>query len=346
MGSRIAGRYELLERLGQGGMGTVFRARDHSLRREVAIKFPRLDDGDTDAHLRFRQEFHTLARMAHPRIVAAHEYGVDATGPYYTMELLGGEDLRSLAPVDPMDGCRLLRDVASALAFLHARGLIHRDVAGRNVRCAVDGRAKLIDFGALTTVGVVGPVIGTPPFISPEALRGQPLDPRSDLFSLGAVAYRLLTGRHAYPAQEPSDLFELWQRSPPAPSVHNEAVPESLDELVLSLMSLDIMARPTSAAEVIDRLRAIGQLEPSGELDAARRTSRARPWWDAPTKWAGSVSACAGRCKGAAARPSSSRPRRAWARVACFASCRSSPSLREPRWWRPTPMRVLRAPTA
>lgn len=267
-GRRVGGRYEVLESLGEGGAGAVYRAIDLSTGTELALKRLRAHTStDHDASLRFRKEFHTLARLKHPRIVEVYDYAVDEDGPYYTMELLEGAELRSLAPADPAQACRWLRDVASALAFLHARRLLHRDIAGRNVRCTRDGRAKLIDFGALSTMGYSTQIVGTPPFIAPESLRGRPLDHRADLFGLGALAYWLLTARHAYPARELSDLLQSWQHSPPAPSVISPSVPPALDELVLSLLSIDPLARPASAAEVIDRLTAIGNLE-NAEEDA------------------------------------------------------------------------------
>lgn len=263
-GQRVGGRYDILEPLGEGGAGAVYRAADLSTGTELALKRLRAHAStDHDASLRFRKEFHTLAGLRHPRIVEVYDYAVDEHGPYYTMELLEGAELRGLAPAEAVDACRLLRDVASALAFLHARRLLHRDIAGRNVRCTRDGRAKLIDFGALSTMGYSTQIVGTPPFIAPESMRGLPLDQRADLFGLGALAYWLLTARHAYPARELSDLLQSWQHSPAPPSSVNATVPPALDELVLSLLSIDPLARPASAAEVIDRLTAIGNLESS-----------------------------------------------------------------------------------
>src|SRR6185503_11731607 len=157
--------------------------------------------------------------------------------PYYTMELLEGKDLRELAPVSVEEACRYVRDIASSLALLHARRLLHRDVTPRNVRLSAAGYAKLIDFGALATFGVSRQIIGTAPFIAPEVLYAAPLDHRTDLFALGGVLYWALTRRNAYPARAIPDLIELWQRPVARPSELVPGISRALDELVMSLLS-------------------------------------------------------------------------------------------------------------
>ena len=159
----------------------------------------------------FEREYHTLVRLKHPRIIEVYDYGLTDQGPYYTMELLDGQDLQQLAPLPYREACRHLRDVASSLALLHAHRLVHRDVSPRNVRLTADGRAKLIDFGALATFGIAEDVVGTPPSMAPEVLRRLPLDQRTDLFALGAIGYWALTGRHAFPARTVQDLPSVWQ---------------------------------------------------------------------------------------------------------------------------------------
>ena len=275
VGGRIADRYVVEAQLGQGGMGTVYRVRDEARGRALALKElvvpaeARVEQVEA-AELRFRREFHTMASLSHPRIVEVFDYGVDRGRPYYTMELLDGRDLADLDVVPPQQACALLRDVASALAFLHARRLLHRDLAPRNVRCTSTGEAKLIDFGVLATAGMSGDVAGTPPLVAPEALHGRPLDHRYDLYALGALAYRILTARHAYPARSLASLERAWRNKPVAPSVIVPGIPRALDELVLALLSQDALARPASAAEVIDRLTAIGDLDPLPEAETSR----------------------------------------------------------------------------
>ncbi|HYV45170.1 MAG TPA: protein kinase [Myxococcaceae bacterium] len=265
----LQGRYRSTGILGQGGMGTVYRVEDVSTGQRFALK--RLAEPTTERdRLRFRREFHTLRQLKHPSIVEAHEFGVDEEGLYYTMELLEGADLHELGLL-PLDrALDVLLQMASALAFLHSRRLVHRDVATRNIRLGADGRAKLIDFGILATAGASAEVAGTPPYVAPECFRGLPLDHRADLFALGALAYRLLTGRHAYPAKKFTELEETWRRKVSPPSSLQPRVPEAMDGLVMALLSLDPARRPRSAAEVIDRLSGLAGLAPTSHPDAAR----------------------------------------------------------------------------
>lgn len=247
---RIRSRYRLEEVLGEGGMGAVFRAYDEATNRHVALK--RLTNRHQE--LEFRREFHTLATLSHPNIVQAFDYGIDDEGPYYTMELLAGEDLRALKNAEISFVCSVVRDIASALAFLHARRLVHRDVTVRNIGRSGAGAAKLIDFGLLSTTAVTTELAGTPQYVAPELLRGAPLDPRADLFALGAVAYRLLSGKHAFTASS-FEQAVLAHATPPEPlaALRND-VPRPLSDLVARLLSVDPLARPSSAVEVLDRL--------------------------------------------------------------------------------------------
>jgi serine/threonine protein kinase len=178
--------------------------------------------------------------------------------------------MRELAPMPFRRACAHIRDIASSLALLHAHRLVHRDVSPRNVRVTKDGHAKLFDFGTLTAFGIPADVAGTPSCIPFEALNGLPLDHRADLYSLGCLAYWLLTGREAYPAKNLDDLAFVWKRKPRVPSHDNWQVPQALDELVVALLSRDPLARPASAAEVIDRINHIAELEPEPEHATAR----------------------------------------------------------------------------
>lgn len=262
-GARFADRYVWLETLGAGGMGEVGRVLDERIGREIALK--RLHPpmaSSVDRELMFEREYQTLAELAHPRIIQVYDYGVDELGRYYTMELLRGRELLEVLPLDWRQVCMVLRDVASALALLHSRRRLHRDVTARNVYVDPDGRGKLIDFGALATMGVASAIVGTPPHIAPEAFHGQPLDARVDLYALGALAYQALTGRHAYPAQKVSQLRDAWRSRVPRPSRIVPGIPVELDRLVFSLLALDRLGRPSSAAEVIERLTAIAGLAP------------------------------------------------------------------------------------
>src|SRR5688572_9225906 len=180
MSQQMVHRYRVIAKLARGGLGTIYRAHDEVTGREVALKRLRTDSVAERHHQRvaiaFEREYFTLAQIAHPRVIQVYDYGVDAEGPYYTMELLGGTDLREKAPLPWRAVCTVLQDVSSSLALLHSRHLLHRDLSPRNVRCTDDGHAKLIDFGAMAPFGPIAHLAGTPAYMAPEAVYGQSLD--------------------------------------------------------------------------------------------------------------------------------------------------------------------------
>jgi tRNA A-37 threonylcarbamoyl transferase component Bud32 len=243
-------------------MAQVYRVRDNRTGAKLALKrsWARSTRKEQRRRVFLEREFQTLAHLSHPCIIAVHDYGVDEDGPYYTMELLDGADLDKTGQLPWREACALLRDVASSLAILHSRGLLHRDVSARNVRRTGNGRAKLIDFGAMASIGVPSEVVGTAPFVAPEVLQMQALDARADLFSLGALAYYLVTGRHAYAARKLNELRDAWRTRPTAPARLLPEIPTALSQLILQLLSLDRGARPQNAAEVMERLCAIAEL--------------------------------------------------------------------------------------
>jgi tetratricopeptide (TPR) repeat protein len=260
----VAGRYRVRRELARGGVGAVYEALDESTGKRVALKRLLHDPAEKPRlAMLFEAEYDTLSRLRHPRIVEVYDYGIDRRGPYFTMELLDGQDIGELEPIPYVDACRYLRDVASSLALLHTRRRLHRDLSPRNVRLTSDGHCRLLDFGTMASFGVAEDIVGTPPLVPPEALRGTALDHRADLYSLGALAYRLLSGRYPYRARQLEDLPELWRT---APARLREVAPEApieLDELIMSMLNLDPTYRPNTTYEVIDRLTAIGGLPPA-----------------------------------------------------------------------------------
>jgi hypothetical protein len=257
------GRYEIGKLLGRGGMAAVHQATDLSSGRVVALKAFTLSRDDRhyrDSANLFEREYVTLAQLSHPHIVEVYDYFVADTGPHYTMELVDGGDLREQAPMPWQRACALIDAVCSALALVHSRRLVHRDVSPRNIRCTRDGKAKLIDFGALVPMGPGTTIVGTPQFIAPEVVYHAALDARTDLFSLGATLYYALTGRAPYPVKNFSDLIEAWEHKPPPPSQFVPSIPATLDALVLSLLSVEPASRPRSAFEVMQHLAAIAGL--------------------------------------------------------------------------------------
>jgi len=253
-------------------MGTVYEAVDLTTGDAVALKRLLVSSEDRADMMTalFQREYHTLSRLKHPSVIDAYEYAVDDLGPFYTMELLAGDDLRALMPLPYLRACTLLRGVASALCLLHTRHLVHRDITSRNIRVVSELHAKLLDFGALAQMGSTGPVIGTPPFIAPEGVYLQPLDARSDLFSLGVVLYQALCGALPYRGRTLDEVRAAWKQV--VPTVHDRApdVPIELSQLVMSMIAPDRAARPRDAAQVVERLSVFAGLRLSEPPSAAR----------------------------------------------------------------------------
>ncbi|HKU42447.1 MAG TPA: serine/threonine-protein kinase, partial [Polyangiales bacterium] len=272
--TRIADRYQVHELLGRGGMASVYRVTDSASGRALALKqlLPAARNSRAASIVAlFEHEFHTLKELRHPRVIAVYDYGVDGDAPYYTMELLDGGDLLARAPVPWRELCALMFDVCSSLALLHSRRLLHRDINPRNIRCTQDGKAKLIDFGAMAGMSSGGAqVVGTPAFTPPETLHRLATDARADLFSLGATFYAALTGQLAYPARTFAELVSAWEIRPQPPSARVPDLPAALDDLILSLLSLDPALRPQSAFDVMQRLAAIAGLDGQESVAVSR----------------------------------------------------------------------------
>ncbi|HEX5660540.1 MAG TPA: protein kinase, partial [Polyangiales bacterium] len=276
----IAGRYRVEGLLGRGGMGVVYTVRDEQSGERLALKQLQPEASARMARL-FELEYETLASLDHPGIVRVFDYQRDGEGAFYTMELVQGRDLSQQAPLPWRAVCACLRDVAAVLALLHARRLVHRDLTPRNLLRTDAGRMKLIDFGSLAAFGETDDVVGTLQFMAPESLAEQALDQRADLFSLGALGYWLLTGIHAFPARNISELEQSWQRAPAPPSAlialleDAEPPPQQLDELIAHLLQVDPTARPASTAELIDRLSSLAELEPESQSAEGYLASKA-----------------------------------------------------------------------
>ena len=287
--ARRMGQYTLGEKLGEGGMGVVYRASHAMLRRPTAIKL--LSDGGNASLTRFEQEVQLLAGLNHPNIVTVHDYGRTAQGSfYYAMELLDGMDLEKLVAAGgaqpPERVIHIVRQVARGLHEAHAVGLVHRDIKPANVflcrRWGEFDAVKVLDFGLAknnaeppASVTAQNVVLGTPLYMSPEAIgNGAPVDARSDIYSLGAVAYFMLT---AEPVFSGSTTFELCAKhlhsAPIAPSERlGQAVPADLEAIVLRCLSKSPAERYTTAAELERALAACAVAE--------RWTAdRARAWW-------------------------------------------------------------------
>ena len=278
IGSTLGGRYRLVELLGQGGMATIYRARDAQLERDVAVKLLRPEFGrDPDFLSRFRDEARAAASLSHPNIVAVHDFGQDDSGPYIVMELVEGQDLASIirdnGPLAPRQAARVCADVAKALHAAHVRGIVHRDVKPSNVLVGRDGRVKVADFGiarALTEsqLTLPGTTMGSVHYFSPEQARGEVATVASDVYSLGIVLFESLTGQRPFSGDGAAAVaLARLTTTPPRPSALRSNVPSHLDAIVLRAMALDPVQRFATAAAMASALE--GFLAEPGDRPAA-----------------------------------------------------------------------------
>ncbi len=225
-GSQI-GRYEIQRRLGRGGMGTVYAAHDSILGRLVAIKVFAGDLDIPDARERFVREARSAAALAHPHIVAVHDFGDHESQPYIVMEYIKGETLAELirrkAPVSQSDKLRWMEELASAVGYAHRMSVIHRDIKPANLMIDKSGRLKVLDFGIARMLGTVSntrDTIGTPGYMAPEQILGENVDGRADLFSIGVVFYELLAYTDAFPGDTSPAITHRILHKDPVPLPH------------------------------------------------------------------------------------------------------------------------------
>ncbi|MGB8116652.1 MAG: serine/threonine-protein kinase, partial [Candidatus Sulfotelmatobacter sp.] len=235
MSGQLIGHYRIIEKIGSGAMGEVFRARDERLGRNVALKLIRQSSGENPDHLRrFEFEARAAAALNHPNIVAVYDVGSNQGAPYIVCELLEGTTLRSrllggALPVRTAIDYAL--QIVQGLIAAHDRRIVHRDLKPENLFVTSEGRIKILDFGVaklqspeesersvedLTTITKSGAVIGTVAYMSPEQLRGKAVDHRSDIFSVGAILYEMLSGRRAFRGETEVDTITAVLREQPS----------------------------------------------------------------------------------------------------------------------------------
>jgi serine/threonine protein kinase len=269
-GTRL-GHYEILQMLGAGGMGEVYLAQDLKLGRKVALKLlPQESGPDISARRRFLREARAASALNHPNIVTIHTIEQIDGRDLIVMEYVSGETLKSEIDRGPLRFERIIElgaQVADALAAAHAAGLIHRDVKPANILVTPQVQAKVVDFGlakrfvrddatASASATGAGLIVGTAAYMSPEQTRGEELDERSDIFSLGCVLYEAATGKR--PFDEPSVisiLREIAEKEPPPPRAINPGLPREFDAIVRRALAKDKLKRTASAAELADALR-------------------------------------------------------------------------------------------
>jgi eukaryotic-like serine/threonine-protein kinase len=267
------GQYEIVGPLGKGGMGDVYRARDNRLRRQVALKM--LADAavnDVDSLARFDRETHAVAALNHPNILAIHDSGTHNGVPYAVTELLEGETLADrlrTGPLAPPRATEIVCQIAEGLSAAHARGVIHRDIKPENIFLTNEGRSKILDFGIariekLQTLSPArgsqtsssGMLIGTAGYVSPEQVRGNTADQRSDVFALGAVYYEMLTGRRAFVRTSPVETLGAVLRDDPSKTPEAAKIPEALRPILFRCLEKDPADRYQTARDLLMDLRA------------------------------------------------------------------------------------------
>ncbi len=267
IGSVLGGRYRLVELLGEGGMATIYRARDNQLERDVAVKVLRPEYGrDPDFFARFRQEAQSAASLNHQNVVAVYDYGTDEIGPFIVMELVDGEDLASIirrgGALPPRQAARLAAEIARAIAAAHEHGFVHRDIKPGNVLVTRDGRVKVADFGIARAIAeaqltLPGTTLGSVHYFSPEQARGETAGPASDIYSLGIVLYELVTGKRPFEGDTAAAIATARLTGPvPSPSAVRGGVPpslEAIDRKALAPDPADRFASATAMAEALER---------------------------------------------------------------------------------------------
>ncbi|MBI2682111.1 MAG: protein kinase [Acidobacteriales bacterium] len=295
------GPYEVVSAVGAGGMGEVYRARDKRLDREIALKvLPPSLAQDPERLARFELEARAASALNHPNIAVIHDIGEHAGQPYLVMELLEGCTLRERIFAGPLPVEEILAlaiQIADALDAAHSKGILHRDIKPANLFVTARKQIKVLDFGlakvvtastrkvlapASPTVGIgsddhltsPGVALGTVAYMSPEQARGEELDPRSDLFSFGAVLYEMATQRQAFAGETSAGVFAALLGTSPMTPVGGAAMPPKLEEIILKLLERDIDFRYQSAAEVrADLKRLKRDLESSRSAPAAAKSS-------------------------------------------------------------------------
>jgi serine/threonine protein kinase len=295
------GPYEVIGLLGAGGMGEVYRARDPRLAREVAIKALPADASLDSARLsRFEQEARAAGALNHPNVLAVHDTGHHDGIPYVVFELLEGETLRrrlEAGPMPPAKAIEIAIQIAHGLAAAHARGIVHRDLKPENVFLTQDGRVKILDFGLAklrralddhaaasdvetpSEITGRGGVVGTPGYMSPEQVKGQPVDARSDVFAFGSVLYELAASRRPFDAETTAEtMTAILKEDPPALPA---ATPPALERIVKRCLEKRPEERFQSARELAAALEALSSpeaLRPRSFSGTAIRRLSSRPW--------------------------------------------------------------------
>lgn len=267
-GKLLGSRYEIIEKIGNGGMATVYKAKDLVLKRYVAVKILREEyTTDNEFIKRFNTEAESAASLTHPNIVSVYDVGKEGNLYYIVMELIKGKTLKEIIVEDGRMGwkwsVKIAKQIAQALEVAHRNNIIHRDIKPHNIIITEDGTAKVTDFGIAkavsnSTITAFGTTIGSVHYFSPEHARGGYTDAKSDLYSLGVVLYEMVTGKVPFDADTPVSVALKHMQEKPVPPIElNPAIPQSLNDLILKAMEKDPNMRYGTATEMIEDLNKI-----------------------------------------------------------------------------------------
>jgi tetratricopeptide (TPR) repeat protein/tRNA A-37 threonylcarbamoyl transferase component Bud32 len=266
-----SGRYVTLKKLGEGGKGIVYKARDTALNRVVAIKVLKSSVLSEEASSRFVREAQAVAKLNHPNVVSIYDIGKEDGKQFFILEFVDGMSLRELMGTYPEGKCdiqtvlRIGIDICSALQYAHSQGVLHRDIKPENILITQEGISKLMDFGLAKMVGQPsitqeGMIVGTVAYVAPEIALGKGADARSDLYSFGAVLYEMVTGKPPFPGEDPVKvIFSHIHDYPVSPSRLNPKIPQSLAECIMKLLQKEPAKRFQTVADLLAVLRDIAE---------------------------------------------------------------------------------------
>lgn len=282
----LGGRYELIEKIGSGGMADIYRTLDHQLQREVAVKILRDPLAmDQSFQENFLHEARAAANLSHPNIVTIFDFGRDDETLYIVMEYIAGTDLKTLIRrrkhLTPLEAVELMKKISDGVGYAHRAGLVHCDLKPQNIMVTPDNKVKITDFGVSRALATIQPdehsdiVWGSPQYFSPEQASGGAPSPASDVYSLGAILYEMITGQPPFVADSAADLARLHLTAEPIPPRSIESsIPEPLQQIVLKVLAKEPSARYRTADQLgriltsINLNAAPGARSPTGgELD-------------------------------------------------------------------------------
>jgi serine/threonine protein kinase/Flp pilus assembly protein TadD len=296
-GLTFAGRYEIIEEIGKGGMGTVYRVEDKKIKGEIALKLIKPEiAADRKTIERFRNELRLARKIAHRNVCRMYDLGEEAEAHYITMEYVPGENLqgmiRMMGQLSPAQAISIAKQVCEGLAEAHSLGVVHRDLKSGNIMIDKQGNARIMDFGIARspkTKGIAGAeaMISTPEYMSPEQVEGEEVDQRSDIYSLGVTLFEMVTGKLPFEGETPLSVAAKQKTEPPPdPKEINTEVPVALSRIILKCMEKDKEERYQTAEELYGDLIEIEEQMPSPERAilkkeaiAVKKGLRFRKWW-------------------------------------------------------------------